>query len=120
MADFSIGHFTTDDQRVAEYLLALGYPEIPLDATEPPNIIIQKPTHSFDGDVLVMTPGTMPESQTIVEPEQPPEVKMAPADRPTAPPPKVEAKEAKTKEHVKNKTGNKSAPKKPALKRVGS
>lgn len=56
LADFSQGHFTTDDQRKAKYLREKGYPEIPLDATEPPpNVLVTKPTHAIDGDVPVVS-----------------------------------------------------------------
>lgn len=55
LADFSAGHFTTDDPKVARKLRDLGYPEIPLDATEPPsNIIVSQPTQVIDGDVPVI------------------------------------------------------------------
>jgi len=55
MADFSAGHFTTDDPKVARKLIDIGYPEIPIDATEPPsNIIVSQPTRAIDGDVPVI------------------------------------------------------------------
>jgi len=55
LADFSAGHFTTDNPKTARKLAALGYIEIPLDATEPPaGIIISQPTHAIDGDVPVI------------------------------------------------------------------
>ena len=38
MADFRLGHFTTNDPVVAGKLRKLGYVEIPLDATEPPDV----------------------------------------------------------------------------------
>jgi len=44
LADFSKGHFTTDDPKVAKRLKDLGYVEIPLDAEEPPpDIMVRKP-----------------------------------------------------------------------------
>jgi len=45
LADFSEGHFTTDDPEVADKLRELGYVEIALDATEPPpDVMVKKPT----------------------------------------------------------------------------
>lgn len=65
LADFSAGHFTTDDPKVARKLRNLGYPEIPLDATEPPaNIIISQPTQAIDGDVPVI--------KSLMNPDIPP------------------------------------------------
>ncbi|MGD9156796.1 MAG: hypothetical protein PVG39_00180 [Desulfobacteraceae bacterium] len=55
LADFTAGHFTTDDPKVARTLRELGYPEIPLDASEPPaNVIISQPTQAIDGDVPIV------------------------------------------------------------------
>jgi len=55
LADFSAGHFTTDNPKTARKLIELGYPEIPLDAAEPPsNILIQQPATTIDGDVPIM------------------------------------------------------------------
>lgn len=45
LADFSEGHYTTDDPEVADELRELGYVEIALDATEPPpDVMVKKPT----------------------------------------------------------------------------
>jgi hypothetical protein len=43
LADFSKGHFTTEDKAVAKILRDMGYVEIPLDMTEPPAIVVQQP-----------------------------------------------------------------------------
>lgn len=43
MADFSAGHFTTEDKAVAKILREKGYIEIPLNMTEPPAIVVQQP-----------------------------------------------------------------------------
>lgn len=117
MADFSKGHFTTDDKRVADYLEALGYVEIPLDAQEPPNIIVQKPTHVIDGNVPVMANGqapiafdkniqraqgdASPVASAVEQPAEPPVVKTAPADRPKAPETKGKASKPKAKKPAK-------------------
>jgi len=51
MADFTQegqkGSFTTDNKRVAKHLRAKGYPEISVDATEPPNILVLRPGQSL-------------------------------------------------------------------------
>lgn len=61
LADFSEGHFTTADIKVAAKLKQLGYPEIPLNATEPPaGIIINQPSTIIDGDVPIMSAAVNP------------------------------------------------------------
>lgn len=47
IADFSEGHFTTDDKPIALILLDKGYPQIPLDSTEPPAILVTIPGDSL-------------------------------------------------------------------------
>lgn len=47
MADFTEGHFTTDDKEIALKLLDKGYPQIPLDSTEPPSILVTIPGQSL-------------------------------------------------------------------------
>ena len=54
LADFSAGHFTTTDPRVAKRLADFGYPEIPLDAEFPPDILVSEKTFAIDGDVPLM------------------------------------------------------------------
>lgn len=39
LCNFAEGHYTTSDPRVIETLKGIGYIEIPLDATQPPEII---------------------------------------------------------------------------------
>lgn len=57
MADFSEGYFITEDENVIKVLKGLGYPEVPLDSTEPPQgIIINQPSRMIDGDVPLMSP----------------------------------------------------------------
>jgi len=43
LADFSKGHFTTEDKAVAKILRSKGYVEIPLNMTEPPAIVVMQP-----------------------------------------------------------------------------
>lgn len=50
LADFSEGHFTTDDLKVAKFLLDNGYPQIPVDAKKPPNILVSIPGKSINTD----------------------------------------------------------------------
>jgi hypothetical protein len=55
LADFTEGHFTTDDSKVAAKLKALGYLEIPLGSVDPPpNIIIREVNPTIDGDIPVV------------------------------------------------------------------
>ena len=54
LADFSEGHFTTDNESTAKLLKEKGYIQIPLDATEPPDIVISQPTQTIEGDVPVI------------------------------------------------------------------
>lgn len=55
LADFTEGHFTTEDPKVAAKLKALGYMEIPLDAEEPPpGIIIREVAPTINGDIPVV------------------------------------------------------------------
>jgi len=48
LADFEGGSFTTDDIRVAKILLDKGYPQIPVDATEPPDVLVYIPGDSIN------------------------------------------------------------------------
>lgn len=55
LADFTSGHFTTDDPVVVEKLRQMGYVEIPLDAIEPPpDIVVRPPKEIIEGDIPVM------------------------------------------------------------------
>lgn len=55
LADFTEGHFTTDDPAVAAKLRALGYMEIPLDAEHPPEgVIIREVSPTINGDIPVV------------------------------------------------------------------
>lgn len=55
LADFSKGYFTTDDEYTVEILRKMGYPEIPLDMTEPPEIVVNQPAPTLKtGHVPVM------------------------------------------------------------------
>ena len=47
LANFEGGSFTTADLRVAQILLDKGYPQIPIDATEPPDILVRIPGNSI-------------------------------------------------------------------------
>lgn len=59
LADFTEGHFTTEDDEVAEILLEKGYIEIPLDSTEPPSVIVNQPAVVLKegAHIPVITPG---------------------------------------------------------------
>lgn len=63
MADFSKGHFTTDDIEVAQLLLDKGYPQIPVDATEPPDIVMAIPGQSLEEGEMVPMVGENERSQ---------------------------------------------------------
>jgi hypothetical protein len=56
LAQFVQGEFITDDPRVAERLLELGYPRVSLEAVNPPDVLFEK-GHSLDGDVRVLPDG---------------------------------------------------------------
>lgn len=116
LADFGKGHFTTEDPRVAQRLVELGYPEIPLDAKRPPDILVNKPTHVIEGDVPVMGQNQAPiaveknveRRETVVD------------DRPQAPATPAEAQpaaDAPKKPKVKKEKA-KQAAKKPAPART--
>ena len=47
LADFEGGTFTTSDKRIAMILFEKGYPQIPVDATEPPNVLVRIPGRSL-------------------------------------------------------------------------
>ena len=58
LADFSQGHFTTNNPRVVQILIDKGYVEIPLNSQEPPSIIINQPSTVLKQDhVPVLPPG---------------------------------------------------------------
>lgn len=59
LADFSAGHFTTDDPNTVGVLLGRGYVEIPLECSEPPAIIVNQPSASIrtGSNVPVLSPG---------------------------------------------------------------
>lgn len=59
LANFSEGHFTTNNKKVAQVLKAKGYPQIGLNDTSPPNIIINQPVRVLkDGaDIPMMGNG---------------------------------------------------------------
>lgn len=42
LAEFVKGQFYTEDKKVAEKLIELGYPQVPLDAETPPQILFEK------------------------------------------------------------------------------
>jgi len=50
LANFVNGTFTTSDLRAAQILLDKGYPQIPVDATEPPDILVRIPGKSLGED----------------------------------------------------------------------
>jgi hypothetical protein len=53
LVEFIQGEFITSDPRIAEKLLELGYPRVPLEAVDPPDVIFEK-GHSLEGDVRVL------------------------------------------------------------------
>lgn len=109
LADFSKGHFTTDDPKVAEKLKAMGYLEIPLDATEPPDIIIRPPAHVIEGDVPVIR-GTA--SESVVESRMEKVPKKRVVDPQTASVPEPKKKAAKKKPSKTTGDKKKSSPRK--------
>jgi len=62
LADFTEGHFTTDDPKVAAILKSKGYPQIPLDAEEPPNVIVNQTTQVLKegANIPLFKPGMDP------------------------------------------------------------
>jgi len=68
LADFSEGHFTTEDPKVAEILRGKGYPEIPLDLESPPDIIVNQPTRVLKDQKNLVIPNLHPGmSQEAIE-----------------------------------------------------
>jgi len=61
IAEFVEGQFYTEDPKLAERLIALGYPRISLDATEPPDILFKK-GEILTGDVKQLPPGITEEA----------------------------------------------------------
>jgi hypothetical protein len=121
LADFSEGHFTTDDPVLADRLRSMGYPEIPLDATEPPaGVIVRPPVHVIEGDVPLMSGAAGP---ALMETKMSKIMKQVPD--PTAPaattePATTEAPAAKPKKKAtakKKPAKKKAAPKKSAAKK---
>jgi hypothetical protein len=55
LADFSSGHFTTDNPNVAEQLRSMGYPEVALDAEFPPDVYVEEKSPELKGDVPLMS-----------------------------------------------------------------
>jgi hypothetical protein len=53
LVEFVGGQFYTDDSEIAERLIELGYPEVPLDAIHPPDIMFGKGV-IFEGDVAIL------------------------------------------------------------------
>lgn len=47
MADFEGGSFMTSELRVAKILLEKGYHQIPVDAVEPPDVLVRIPGKSL-------------------------------------------------------------------------
>lgn len=85
LADFTEGHFTTDDPRVAAKLKALGYMEIPLESTEPPpNIIIREVNPTINGDIPVV-PNIAAADPRAVEKRMDAKLKLAQGASPKAP-----------------------------------
>lgn len=115
LANFSKGHFTTEDPHVAEVLINKGYVEIPLDATEPPEgIIVRQPTHIIEGDVPIMKPSL---SEKLVE--QTMASKMKPSS-PNASNEVTGATDSVVGVVPESKPAKKKSIKKPAAKKTGS
>lgn len=107
LADFSAGHFTTDDEAVADKLREMGYVEIDLDATEPPDVIVNKPVTVIEGDVPIVGANAPP---IVVE------KKMKDITTETGGPTKPTAKKPTVKKIATKKT-TKATAKKPAAKK---
>jgi len=85
LADFTEGHFTTNDPRVAAKLKALGYMEIPLESNEPPpNIIIREVNPTINGDIPVV-PNIAAADPRAVEKRMDAKLKLAQGASPQAP-----------------------------------
>jgi hypothetical protein len=120
LADFSAGHFTTSDKRVQGKLEEFGYPEIPLNATEPPAIVIQQPTYAIQGDVPVMSKGVAPivaqkKMESITHEEGGPE---KPAEKKTTAKPKTKKPAPKKKPAAKKTSSKAKSEGAPKLKRL--
>jgi len=61
LVEFVNGQFYTEDQSVAERLVELGYPEIPLDLKEPPDIFFKKGESLEVGENVPVLPKGMTE-----------------------------------------------------------
>lgn len=48
LAEFQNGVFETDNKKIAQQILDLGYPQVSPTAKEPPNIIVGLPGQSID------------------------------------------------------------------------
>jgi hypothetical protein len=58
LAEFIGGQFFTEDKRVAGVLQKKGYPMVPLDATEPPDILFEKGRSLLVGEhAKILPPG---------------------------------------------------------------
>lgn len=67
LADFSKGHFTTEDKAVANILRKIGYVEIPLNMTEPPAIVVMQPAPQLKTANVPIMPGSGNVSGEAVE-----------------------------------------------------
>ena len=56
LAEFAKGEFITSDERTASILIEKGYPEVDMDALDPPDFEVQR-GKSLDGvDIKIMPP----------------------------------------------------------------
>ena len=55
LAEFKRGEFITSEPWIAQKLIDLGYPRVPLDATIPPDILFQK-GEILTGDIKLLGP----------------------------------------------------------------
>jgi outer membrane biosynthesis protein TonB len=55
LAEFKRGEFITSEPWIAQKLIDLGYPRVPLDATTPPDILFQK-GEILTGDIKLLGP----------------------------------------------------------------
>jgi hypothetical protein len=65
LAEFVNGQFVTDDPEVAQVLLDLGYPRIPLDATSPPDIMYPKGSILEDNKDVNVLPAALGETAAL-------------------------------------------------------
>lgn len=67
LANFEKGFFITEDKRVVKILKEEGYPEVSIDAIEPPEVIVNQFSEQIEGDIPIL-PKTIIDEQTVSGP----------------------------------------------------